>query len=229
VGGVVDTHSWYDIAKDFSGTGVAFVGVIVTGTIAGFGLRSFEKFKREQIEERRIDVAIDALTIAYEARFVFDVIRSRIVQDHEWADAKEESGLTGSLVPVSLRKGQRGAYAVLKRIDNNEAFFKKVERLEPKFMAVFGAKTEEVFTLIYNSRSRISGSAEILFDLERVESDRDDEHIRNELVELRRTVFGSKDKADEDKTAKALNDFREQIEAICRPIVDHQYGKRKSP
>jgi hypothetical protein len=166
--------------------------------------RSFEKFKREKIEERRIDVAIDALTLAYEARFVFDAIRSRLIREHEWANAKEDSGLGDALGPVSLRVGQRGPYAVLKRIDNNEAFFKKVEILEPKFMAVFGAKTEEIFTLIYDSRSRISGAAEVIFDLMRVEVDRDDPQVRDELVELRRTVFGSKEKEDDDKTENRL-------------------------
>jgi hypothetical protein len=48
--------------------------------LAIVGLRTFGKWKREKIEEKRIDVAIEALAIAYEAQLVFERIRSRIVR-----------------------------------------------------------------------------------------------------------------------------------------------------
>jgi hypothetical protein len=47
--------------------------------IAFFGFRSFERWKREKIEEKKIDVAVEALAIAYESKYVFDHIRSPFV------------------------------------------------------------------------------------------------------------------------------------------------------
>src|SRR5262249_6829400 len=57
-----------------------------TATIAFFGLRSFRRWKREKIEEKRIDAAINVLAIAYEVKFVFDTIRARYIRAEEYAE-----------------------------------------------------------------------------------------------------------------------------------------------
>jgi len=46
--------------------------------MAALGLRTFGKWQREKIEERRIELAIEALSLAYESKAIFGHIRSRV-------------------------------------------------------------------------------------------------------------------------------------------------------
>jgi len=48
------------------------IGFLLTGAIAVVGFRTFEKWKREKLEEKRIEIAFEALALGYEAGFVFD-------------------------------------------------------------------------------------------------------------------------------------------------------------
>jgi hypothetical protein len=50
---------------------LTIVGFFVTCGIAYFGFRTFERWKREKIEEKRIDIAIEALALAYDSKEVF--------------------------------------------------------------------------------------------------------------------------------------------------------------
>ena len=82
-------HLHYQPLKDFVPSIVALLGLGLTAVIAIAGFKSFGRWKREKIEERRIEVALDALAIAYEARFRFESIRSRFTRKHEYADIDE--------------------------------------------------------------------------------------------------------------------------------------------
>ena len=43
-------------------------GLLMTGGFAIAGLRTFDKWRREILEEKRIDIAFEALSIAYESK-----------------------------------------------------------------------------------------------------------------------------------------------------------------
>jgi hypothetical protein len=83
---------------------LAIAGLLLTVTIAIAGFRTFGRWKREQIEERRIDVAIDALALAYEAILVFDSMRARGVNEGEFADM--EPAPRGNIVLEARRRAQ---------------------------------------------------------------------------------------------------------------------------
>ncbi|RTL62157.1 MAG: hypothetical protein EKK42_32790 [Pseudonocardiaceae bacterium] len=204
------------------------VGVVATGTLAALGLRSFSKFKQEKIEERRIEVSLDALTIAYESKFVFQAIRARASSSHEWEGATDESYSVPGGISVLLREAQRAPYAVIKRIENHKEFFDRITKIEPRFMAVFGSETEQIFSRIHNARIQLESAAGQLFDMGRIEYDTADAISRDQLRELRALIFrGPTESKDQDKIGDLVDGFRVEIEAICRPIVDQQYGKRK--
>ena len=54
---------------------LTIIGFVITVSIALGSFRTFDRWKREKIEERRLDVAQEALSIAYEAQMVFEDIQ----------------------------------------------------------------------------------------------------------------------------------------------------------
>jgi hypothetical protein len=212
----------YEFFKDFTAPVVALVGITVTGTVATLGLQSFEKFKREKIEERRIEVSIDALALAYEAKYVFESIRARARSNDE-----DDGGvIVEGNVQVKLRDGQRAAYVVLKRLRTHEDFFESAYRLQPRFMAVFGADTDKIFHLLYDARTTLQTTATVLFEHEALELDRDDVQGKEDRRRFRDVIFrGPTEEKIGDAISDKLDDFRIKIEGICRPVIDHQYRK----
>ncbi|HKO06670.1 MAG TPA: hypothetical protein VJ487_03070, partial [Alphaproteobacteria bacterium] len=65
---------------------LTIIGFIITITIAVGGFRTFGRWKKEKIEEKRIDAAIEALALVYESKFIFDNIRSEMSFPYEWRD-----------------------------------------------------------------------------------------------------------------------------------------------
>jgi hypothetical protein len=47
---------------------LTIIGFCITVTIALGSFRTFNRWRREKIEEKRLDVALEALSIAYEAQ-----------------------------------------------------------------------------------------------------------------------------------------------------------------
>jgi hypothetical protein len=221
---------FYEVFKDFTGPVVALVGIAVTGTVAMLGLQSFAKFKREKIEERRIEVALDALTLAYESKFVFQMIRARAFTSDEHESGSDVSYSVPGGIKTRLRTTQLSPYAVLKRIEKSAEFFERVRKIEPRFMAVFGAETEQIFAQLYSARTQLEAAVGQLFEMGRIEYDKDDEFTDGQIRELKELIYrGPTETKEKDKIGDLTDGFRTRIEAICRPIVDHQYGKPKSP
>jgi hypothetical protein len=78
----------YEMLKDFAGPVVTAFGFVITAILAIAGLKTFSRWKREKLEEKRIEIAIDALAVGYEAQLVFERIRSRLVRDFEYEDMR---------------------------------------------------------------------------------------------------------------------------------------------
>src|SRR5262249_35297405 len=116
---------------------LSVIGLILTGSIAIAGFRTFNRWKREKLEEKRIEVATEALAIAYEAKEVFRFIRLRLVSPFEWQDMPRIQGET-----EEDRAARASCYVVLKRLDSHHEFFERAWRFKPKLMAMFGAQHE---------------------------------------------------------------------------------------
>ena len=166
----------YDALKDFAGPLVSALGFLITGTLAGIGLNTFSRWKRQKLEEKRIELAIDALAIAYEAKFVFERLRVRFVRIYDDVGSGESAEL-------------RGPQAVLERIYANKEFFDKVWKLEPQFMAVFGADAEKIFELLHQARRNLEIKAEALIEEHHIEIDRNDLEGRERRRKLRSDIF----------------------------------------
>ena len=57
---------------------LTIIGLLITVCIAVGSFRTFARWKREKIEETRIETAVEALAFAYEAPYIFHLIRMPI-------------------------------------------------------------------------------------------------------------------------------------------------------
>ncbi len=136
---------------------LTLLGFAITGLIAWGGFRSFNRWKREQLEGRRIEIAFDLLAITYESKYVFDNIRSPMSFPYEWEDLPKRPGET-----EEQWRSRGSYYAVRKRVSEAKPFFDRYFKLQPKCMAIFGPQIEATFLLLHKSRREVEVASEML-------------------------------------------------------------------
>lgn len=202
---------------------LTIVGLLMTFGIAVGGFRTFNRWKREKLEEKRIDVAIDALSLVYESKYIFDHIRSVMAFGYEWQDMPDHTGDTPQ------QRDQRGPYyATLKRIEANKEFFDRAWKMQVKCTAVFGREAEQIFLLMQKARREIEVSAGMLYrDPEPTHKSEDNLETWKGFKADVWSPYGKLAKQG-DQVGKKLKEFEERMETLCRPIIDQHYKKVKS-
>jgi hypothetical protein len=196
---------------------LTIIGLVITTTIAVAGFRTFGRWRREKIEERKIELSLEALSLAYESKAVFGHIRSRVMFRGEGADVPKKAGESEE------RTQQRQSfYAVLKRIEASHDYFARVWALQPKFIAMFGEKTEEIFDQLHSARRDIEATASTMVFEDEPFNPKDPSY-KEELKGYRSTVFGPMRRDAHDAVAEKLDAFRKRIHELCRPVVDRTY------
>lgn len=196
-------------------------GLFLSASIAFLSFRTFNRWKLEKLEERRIEIAFDALTIAYQTRSVFQHIRSPLTANHE---LDEVSGNDES-------KRRQGQYLVaLKRIAKNKDFFERVWHLQPKCMAVFGRQIDDTFMKLHKARRHIEVAAEMLA-VRAIDPDiglHQDDSTRKLYHQLRLDIWDQQSsEANDDRVGKMLKEFETELENVAKPIVDKKYKAPK--
>src|SRR5215475_252305 len=137
---------------------LTLIGLGLSGLISFLGLRTFGKWQREKVQEKKLEIAFEALSLAYETGMIFDDIRRRIVHAYEWADMP-----TDKMTKEEIDHA-RSIWAILNRFDRHADFFSRVLKLQPKFMAVFGSDTEATFHKLHHARIMIQNACQVLLD-----------------------------------------------------------------
>ena len=201
------------------------VGFAITIIIAVGGFRTFGRWKREKIEEKRIDTAIDALALVYESKFVFDHIRGPMSFDYEWDSMPHFPG------DDDQKRRQRGPFfASLKRVEKHNEFFERCWKMQVRCAALFGPPLEQTFLLLQKARREIEVSADMLYRDPYPQSNT--EENRKVWEGWRSTVWGIHrfgEAAGSDKVGTLLSQFRAEVEAACRPTVDRQFRPNPRP
>ncbi|MGV8839500.1 MAG: hypothetical protein ACWA6X_04255 [Bauldia sp.] len=189
---------------------LTIVGFVMTAVIAWRGFNTLKRWRWEKMEERRIEVAIEALIVVYDSTPVFQYLRSPHSMHSEWAEMPMIAGESDA------DRDLRGPFwSKLKRLESQKDFFERLQKLEPKFMAMFGADSREIFGLAHRARREVEVAASMLgWDNPGRPISADMRH----KLELR--VWEGLDPDGVDEVGERLNQFRSQIEAIARPIVD---------
>jgi transposase-like protein len=136
---------------------LTLIGFAITLGLGVAGFNTFGKWKRQLIEERRLETAIEALSLAYESKYVFDIIRSPMSFEYEWDDMPKTQGET-----EKERRRKGSFYAVARRIRLNKDFFERAFKLQPRCMAMFGKEAEDIFMLMHQARRAIEVSSQML-------------------------------------------------------------------
>jgi hypothetical protein len=201
---------------------LTMIGFAITSVLGITGIRTFRKWKREIIEERRLETAIEALSLAYESKYVFDGIRSPMSFEYEWKDMPETPGET------EAERHRRGSfYAITRRVTLNKDFFERAFRLQPKCMAMFGSEAEDIFMLMHKARRAIEVSSQMLA-WKVGEYENPEVPNRSEVFyeECRRDIWNMGDfKPEQDKVGMQLNEFRKRMEKMFRPIIGADFKK----
>jgi hypothetical protein len=195
------------------------LGLLLTLGIALAGFRTFGRWRKEKLEEKRIDIAIETLALTYKSKFIFDHIRSALSYPQEWEEMAKWPGDTDQ-----LRHARGPFYAVLKRINANKEFFDRAWEIQVQCSAIFGPQVEDIFLLLHKARREVEVSAEMLLQ-DPHPSVRSEDNIRT-WEKFRADVWEAYGVRVEggDPIGKRLSEFREGIEGLCRPIIDRQYG-----
>jgi hypothetical protein len=186
------------------------IGFLITAAIAIATFRTFGRWLREKIEERRIEAAIDILALAYESRIVFRRIRLGLVTDADFKDMPVRAG------EDEEHRRLRGTYWMyLKRIVDHKDFFERAWDLQPLAMAIFGEQMADVFAKLHEARAAIEVSAENLANDPTAMGD------RQFAVQLRTELVGHPDR-EKDRVQQSLDAFCDGIEHVCKPVVDRE-------
>jgi hypothetical protein len=184
---------------------------------------TFERWRKQKLEEKKIEIAFEALAIAYECQFVFQSIRSPGTMGYEYEDMPREG--------VTEEEWQRRGpfYAILKRITDNRPFFIKVLQLQPRVMVMFGPETEAIFRNLNQARAHVTVSAQMLTrPIDRIERPWN-EQAQNMHAQCEADIWeGLGEMAPHgDRVTTKLNEFRDGLAAICRPVLDRSYKEVK--
>jgi hypothetical protein len=192
------------------------IGLVISICVSIAGLRTFDKWKREKVEEKKLEIAFEALSLAYETQMIFDDIRRRFVREYEWSDMPTE-GMSKEQIESS-----RSMYAILNRFSRHVGFFDRVLALQPKFMAVFGRRTEETFVKLHMARNKIQGACDVLIQVPNPKLGTDEWDLN---LQMRSDIWDHNSSAVKEpgRVTKLLDEFRTEIEAICAPLINREF------
>jgi len=205
-------HPW-----EFGWTQVlTIIGFAITIAIAIGGFRTFGRWKRELIEERRVNIALDVLSIAHESKFVFARIRDPNGFEGEWKTMPIRDGEN------EIDRSRRGGpYAILVRLNNHADYFERVSRLQPKAIAVFGAKTEKAFERLNKAETFVRDAAMQLTWQLPVHPEKPTNENFETRMRLRGDLWAGFQKPD--RVEVELSAFRSEIEAIFQSVIQRKF------
>jgi len=199
---------------------LTIIGLLVTVGIAVGGFKTFERWRREKIEENKIEIAFEVLSLAYQTKSVFDQIRNPNGYEAEWKGMPERQGET-----EAERRSRGPTYGILMRLRAHEEFFDHVWELQPKAMAAFGERAEGVFDYLHEARALVHLAAQALtweIPVNPVVPSEEDFKMRMQLRADIWAGFGDSEEGG-DRVERRLQSFRSGIKTLCQPVIDRGF------
>jgi hypothetical protein len=209
------------VAIDWSATGnwmQAWAGFAQAGAVvfvAYKGASAFDMWRRQKIEERRMDAAERSLTLAYRVRRALSSIRHPMMWAAELGSAAKvlvEKGADPKTMGNPAMGKRTQAQATLDRVGRFSAEWDEMAAITPIAAALFGSELELTLERLWRQRNVVTSAAEDYAD----DDGSDPKHSRNVRADLWEALGKHK---DEDKVAAEITAAVADIEATLLPII----------
>ena len=201
--------SFSEFLKDLS--------IIVASCTAIYGIGSW---RREYIGKKRVELAEEVLCLFYEARDAVQHIRNPFSHGNEGSSRKADEKET-----PEQKEAYDRAYVLFERFNTHIELFNKMHSIRYRFMAQFGADAGKPFEDFRRTLNIMQASAQ---SLARAWAE-NYSHFRAEKQEAAHYDFITKQEnifweglPEEDTIKPKVEKCIDDIEKICRPIIDNK-------
>ena len=202
------TPAWVDLIK-IAPSVVTAITAIVGVCVAKAGLN---RWHTETIGKRKADLAEQALVAFYETRDVFRWVR---VTGGFGGEGNSRSPISGE---SDAERDRRNSYFVpIERLTADKALFARLQTLKYAFVTHFGSESRAPFDAMKEVHDTITTAVGVLMQISADDWPRSGTDRVPLLNDLGRGAARRPDDIDR-KIEKAVED----IEAICRPVLDKQ-------
>jgi hypothetical protein len=180
---------------------------------AGTAVWGITAWRREHVGKRKIDLAEQILALAYEARDVFEAIRSPLGRPEEGSTRKASSEETPTETAML-----NYAFIQVERCNHRADLFAKLRSLRYRFMAQHGPKSGEPFDEMNSIRLGLMRPVNSL-------------HLQINSLRKRRTRMSEKDyDAQLEQLWDQWHEERnaEEFDADCSDLVLKRFGEAVS-
>jgi len=197
------------------------LSIIVASCTAIYGIGSW---RREYIGKKRAELAEEVLCLFYEARDAVQHIRNPFSQGNEGSSRKADENET-----PEQKEAYDKAYVLFERFNTHLELFNKMHSIRYRFMAQFGTDAGKPFEDFRKTLNIMQASAQALARAW-AENYR---HFRTEKQEAAHYDFITKQEnifweclPEEDTIKPKVEKCIDDIEKICRPIIDNKSALR---
>ena len=193
-----------------------FAQAIIVGVVAWKATDTFNLWRKQKVEERRISSAIEVSSLIYRVRNAFSAVRAAgmTIRELEEASARLiDSGIDLKSESVPKQKKIVQAQVVFDRLDRFAETWNEMARWQPISLALFGEEIESALRGLWQEKLRIETAA--THYPVRVA----DKELREEIeVTLSAPKSGSK---YEDQFSERVNRIISDAEKTLLPIIRH--------
>lgn len=187
------------------------VGVAVAAICAAVqGVRSLTAWRTETQGRRRMELAEDVLADVYEARAVFQWVRSPASFGYE-----SEARPGREADPEAIRRHRDTFFVPLKRLNDNAEFFSKARARRYRVVAAFGPGADKPYELMHEISVNISVSAEALMRLD--PTNQNDAVVRRQQ-KLEADVWQGYD--EKNQISEKIEEMMNTAELLFRKEID---------
>lgn len=201
--------SFSEFLKDLS--------IIVASCTAIYGIGSW---RREYVGKKQAELAEEVLCLFYEARDAVQHIRSPFSRSNEGSSRKEGENET-----PAQKKAYDRAHVLFERFNTHIELFNKMHSVRYRFMTQFGNDAGKPFEEFRRILNTMQTSAQLLA----TEWARNYGHFQTEQKAEEHCDFIRKQEnifwemlPEEDTIKPKVEKCIDDIEKICRPIIDHK-------
>lgn len=193
------------------------LSIIIASCTAIYGIGSW---RREYVGKKHAELAEEVLCLFYEARDAVQHIRNPFSHGNEGSSRKADASETNA-----QKEAYDRAYILIERFNTHIELFNKMHSVRYRFMAQFGADAGKPFEDFRRILTEIQVSAQALArawaENHRQFRSETQNTSHNDFIKRQENIFWE-GLPEEDTVKPKVENCINDIEKICRPIIDNK-------